>query len=179
MRKNNNEEDEDVKTVRLDFKTAEKLWNSENADIKKLILSAGYSEKDFNQKPIQFNDIDKPRGYIFSDKGDYRAVRWKRQDESYCLSPLFRTITDCETALAISMLGWLMKEYNQGWEPNWLDTEEIKYCIVRKFFDKTGKNNFIVREAKYEYCYLTFKTKRIAEKFLMDQEDLILQYFGV
>ena len=71
--------------------------------------------------------------------------------------------------LALMQLHQLRDCYRQGWTPDWTDKESVKYCIDHEI------ENYIIRE----YCetphFLSFRSKKLAEKFLKNFKDLIKQ----
>lgn len=76
----------------------------------------------------------------------------------------------------LCQLVWLVREYNNGKDVCWQDTNEKKYTIVRKF---GGSEKYIVREARYEYSSpLTFSDRIVAETFLKEQIQLVDEYFS-
>lgn len=91
-------------------------------------------------------------GYVTS--GDLNKNTWTSKKEA-------------EAALALSQLCQWRDKYNEGWKPDWEDGDQPKYIIV--FF-----TNKIDRYVVYATSHpLSFKTQKIADKFLEDFRDLI------
>lgn len=161
----------------LDLVTARKLWKIEDNEVRKLILSSGYTEEDMEPDPINILDIRRDCGYKFSNDFKEVPVKWKASNRmSVCEVPLFIGEKECNAAIAFEQLGWLMKEYNYGWKPNWLNTSQQKFAIVRKF---GTDEKYMIIEARYEYKYIVFRDRETAKLFLKEQLEIIEKFYGV
>ena len=164
--------------LKIDLETVKNLLKT-GASFKDLIEQEGFDVEEIMRRKEKksWDDIDKPKGWIFSNNFTYISQKWSRPNKSsISSSPLFISEKDCNTALAISKLGWLIDYYNEGKSVDWKDTGIPKFVIVRKF---GGDKNFIVRSATYEYCYLAFLSREVAEMFLKDQINIIKEYYEV
>lgn len=72
-----------------------------------------------------------------------------------------------ENALeALRKLIILRDYYNEGWQPDWTENY-VKYCIVRNELNISEMNNI------YSSRVMCFKTKKIRNKFLEEQRELL------
>ena len=80
---------------------------------------------------------------------------------------VFPTEEEAEACLALAQLCQLRDAYNDGWKPDWEDTNEQKYVIIIH----TGR---IQVETFFSIQHLlTFKTEELRDKFLENFRDLI------
>lgn len=68
---------------------------------------------------------------------------------------------------ALKSLIFLRDYYNDGWIANWKDKDEIKYHI------EIFNDNFIIENCFMHNRVMSFKTRKIAEKFLEEQIKLL------
>lgn len=87
------------------------------------------------------------------------------RDKNICHS-----IADAKAHLALMQLHLLRDYYRQGWVPDWSNTEEFKYCIVKQY----GTNIHIGPLVTYRH-FLSFQTEKLAQQFLNNFRDLIEQ----
>ena len=71
--------------------------------------------------------------------------------------------------LALMQLHQLRDCYRQGWVPDWKDAESDKYCIT--YCGNPGE--YEVYRYVVNNHFLSFQSKKIAEKFLNNFKDLI------
>ena len=81
---------------------------------------------------------------------------------------IFRTEEQAEACIAMAQLSQLMFEANDGWVPDWDNSSESKYVILFER-NKISKGDF-----KISNTFLSFKTYEIRDKFLEENEQLIL-----
>ena len=74
-----------------------------------------------------------------------------------------------EAHLALMQLHQLRDCYRQGWEPDWSDSESVKYCIEFADNEYTTLRHFISSK------FLSFPTRELTEKFLTNFRELIEQ----
>ena len=79
---------------------------------------------------------------------------------------IFATKEQAEASLALAQLSQLMKVYNDGWEPDFNDSEE-KYVIFFK------NNNICVNYLFNTQCFLLFKNLETRDLFLENFRELI------
>lgn len=72
-----------------------------------------------------------------------------------------------EEVLALMQLITLRDIYNYGWEPDWSNYDEIKYCIYG------WSSTIIIGAFKAEHCILAFKTEELRDEFFKNFKDLI------
>jgi hypothetical protein len=80
---------------------------------------------------------------------------------------VFFTKEQAEASIALAQLSQLREVYRQGWIPDWDNTKSKKYCIFKE------NGNFIVDWGISREYFLSFKSQKIAEKFLNNFKDLI------
>lgn len=80
---------------------------------------------------------------------------------------LLPSVNAAEAHLALMQLHQLRDCYRQGWVPDWENAVENKWCITNQF----GKNRVLSFSATR--FFLAFPTKKIAENFFRNFEDLI------
>ena len=68
---------------------------------------------------------------------------------------------------ALKKLVILRDYYNEGWQPDWKSTEELKYYI-KKYIDE-----FLIKNTHIFIYPLFFKSEKIALKFLEEQRELL------
>ena len=68
---------------------------------------------------------------------------------------------------ALKKLIILRDYYNEGWQPDWKSTEELKYYI-KNYIDE-----FLIRKTHIFIYPLAFKSEKIALKFLEEQRELL------
>ena len=72
-----------------------------------------------------------------------------------------------DAAEAFRKLLFLRDYYNEGWEPDWTDGDEYKYCI------KNFGNELYTIDLDFSARVMTFKTLEIRDKFLEEQKELL------
>ena len=72
-----------------------------------------------------------------------------------------------EEVLALIQLITLRDIYNDGWEPDWSNYDETKYCIY-------GWSNTVDTDIfSSDHCILVFKTEELRDEFFKNFKDLI------
>lgn len=114
-----------------------------------------------------------------STKGEYfiavtsDIVEYKNNNtfprDNYCDRLLLSTKEDAEAHLALIQLHRLRDVYRQGWVPDWKNIFQPKF-IITQFFNKAE-----VVEVNTANTFLSFQSQEIAEQFLENFEDLILE----
>lgn len=72
-----------------------------------------------------------------------------------------------DATVALLKLLFLRDYYNEGWQPDWEDGDEYKYCI------KNFGNELYTIDLDYSARVMTFKTPEIRDKFLEEQRELL------
>lgn len=74
-----------------------------------------------------------------------------------------------EEVLAFMQLITLRDIYNNGWEPDWSNYDETKYCIY-------GWSNIITIDTfTSDHAILAFKTEELRDEFIKNFEELIVK----
>ena len=80
-----------------------------------------------------------------------------------------------DATIALLKVLFLRDYYNEGWQPNWIDQHQEKFCIIN-FLEEIDLINYS-KKSKFEenkfYHILTFKTEEIRDKFLEEQKELL------
>lgn len=74
-----------------------------------------------------------------------------------------------EEMLAFMQLITLRDIYNNGWEPDWDNLDETKYCIYG------WSNTITIGIFVSDHCILAFKTEELRDEFLRNFEELIVK----
>lgn len=81
----------------------------------------------------------------------------------------------CKAFEALAKLIWLRDYYSQGWQPDWCNQHQEKFCIIN-FLGEIDLINYS-KKSKFEenkfYHILTFETEEICDKFLEEQKELL------
>lgn len=72
-----------------------------------------------------------------------------------------------DATIALLKLLFLRDYYNKGWQPDWKDGDEEKYCI-RNF-----GNELCVMDLGFSVRVMAFRTPQIRDKFLEEQKELL------
>lgn len=74
-----------------------------------------------------------------------------------------------EEVLALMQLITLRDIYNDGWEPDWSNYDEIKYCIYG------WSSTITIGTFVSDHCILAFKTEELRDEFIRNFEELIVK----
>ena len=72
-----------------------------------------------------------------------------------------------DATMALLKLLFLRDYYNEGWQPDWTDGDEYKYCI------KNFGNELYTIDLDFSARVMTFKTPEIRDKFIEEQKELL------
>ena len=155
---------------------------------KKFILKENMEQKEVKIQIPEGYEIDKEKStfekIVFKVKQlvksweELREVRgyYVREDStishSYTLTysenrNIWPTQEYAEASIALAQLLQLSQVYNDGWKPDWENDNKSKFCI------RYYMNESFVDEYKRTHGVLSFKSKALAEKFLINFKDLI------
>lgn len=112
----------------------------------------------------QWEDLGEIQGYYVDSTSKIKSYNGRAENYS---KNVFPTKEEAEACFALSQLCQWRDRYNDGWKPDWNNTNQIK-VIISFYIDKA--------EIDAVYCRkraLAFKTREIAEKFLEDFRELI------
>lgn len=161
----------ETRNVKVSLETA-KRWYQQGGEFKEMALSA-YSEDELNQvknewesKVIEYGTKFVTGWYLESDSV-YKETNGGNAEKS-----TFKTEKQAKAALAYAQLTQLMalEEYNGNWIADWTNGNESKYCIV-------PVGNELKLEIFFEFKQnICFRNKAIAELFLSNNYDLLMQY---
>lgn len=116
--------------------------------------------------PKSWEELKKVVGYYVDDScniHDYNHTPQKSNRNT------FVTEEQAKASIALAQLSQLREVYRQGWEPDWTDSNQKKYCLVII-------NNKIVKITNYVYnSFLSFQSFQIRDLFLKNFRDLIEQ----
>ena len=100
-----------------------------------------------------------------------------RKDEYYYLPNDLEAPSKelADAAVALLKLLFLRDYYNEGWQPDWCNQYQEKFCIIN-FLGEIDLINYS-KKSKFEenkfYHVLTFETEEIRDKFLEEQKELL------
>ena len=170
--KENNMSTEKQITLTLDI--AKKIYGK-NPYMDDLLL-ANFSKEELTKKelPKSWYELKIKSGYKLANNttGGYVIKLPELLNSSYEQYSIFKTEKQVQSALAMAQLSQLMAVYNDGWEPNWGDTN-YKWSLDR------DRNKIVSILSSHEYKLLTFKEVEIRDEFLSNFEPLIKQYFMI
>lgn len=121
--------------------------------------------KEINKLPSSWKNLEHMGGYYVNPGSS--TTHYK---SSYCIARLkstFKTREQAEASIALAQLSQLRDVYRQGWEPDWNNEYEEKYCVVFK------RNDILVLDYLCLNHFLSFQDKETAELFLENFRDLI------
>ena len=149
-----------------------KEWYNKGGELREITLQA-YSEEELNSPPRSWKEfcerypvkdreahIDSTSNIIIQ-KGD-STLRASIRDRNVCPSK-----KSAEAHLALIQLEQLRNCWWNGWEPDWTDNRQTKYCVL--CYNKEFKINTFFGTKHF----LAFPTKEMAEEFLECFRDLI------
>ena len=116
--------------------------------------------------PKSWEELETIAGYgvdIFSDIHSISYVDASERNKN-----TFATREQAEACVALAQLSQLMAVYNDGWVPNWTNTD-YKYVIY--FSGDDICTTFYTRSKSF----LAFKTKDLRNEFIENFRDLILK----
>ena len=126
-------------------------------DIKATLATKPYVFEGFEQKALvpTFEDVWDNKKEVYTSP---------YYDENYSGYPSEEL---ADAAEALRKLLFLRDYYNEGWEPDWTDGDEYKYCI------KNFGNELYTIDLDFSARVMTFKTLEIRDKFLEEQKELL------
>ena len=141
------------KTIELSIEEAREMYKTADASLKKLLLA------NFTASELSVNIMDRVKSFEDACKIDglnpeNLILRWQSNG-------------DTNDEIAYKKLKIIAKVLNEGWSPNWKDTNECKYY---PWFE-VGSSGFSYHDFSYQYTYsyfagrLCFKTKNLAIYF--------------
>ena len=163
----------ETRNVKVTLETA-KRWYQQGGEFKEMALSA-YSEAELNPVKNEWESrfVGKRIEGYFVEPIDNNVYGYEENFRAslYC-KHIFKTEKQARSALAYAQLTQLMalEEYNGNWIADWTNGNESKYCIV-------PVGNELKLEVFFEFKQnICFRNKAIAELFLSNNYDLLMQY---
>jgi hypothetical protein len=152
---------------KLSKEAAELLLNISNNEELQSFAKELYPELGKKQLPKSWEELSTIDGWYFDSHcniDNVISLSATRTNKS-----VFATEEQAEAAIAMAQLSQLMKVYNDGWEADWSDYSQLKYCIG---FER--ENLEIDNWIDYRH-FLAFKDEETAELFLENFTELIKQ----
>ena len=135
-------------------------FDEEKSTLKEIVF-----KKIENNLPMSWEELKRVKGYYVSSDSDMLYCNYYPTREA--TRNLFPTKKEAEAMLAMAQLCQLRDAWNNGWEPNWGNADELKYCIFPY-------------NCKLEKCILrlsnkpmVFKTEELRNKFMQTFKDLL------
>lgn len=161
---------ENKRNIQIDLNAA-KEWYKQGGDLRKVALQA-FTESELNPFPKSWEEYCKINPYVnrYEDflitlDGSVTTV-----PQRYFRSGALFAIPSEKRALKFLTLNKLLQirdYYNQGWKPDWTNTQQKKYIIG------SAHNKLFIDEFLNLSHIFTFKTKELCEEFFNNfKEDL-------
>lgn len=135
------------------------------------LIRANFSDEELNPKPKypkRWKDLETIEGYYVHDLCVVCELAGTAMDTNY---NVFATEQQARSfGLIYPQLTQLMKAYRGGWEPDWTDDTE-KFCVV----ETNGELGINVQLTSKRP--ISFHTEAIAQQFLTDHCELILEFY--
>lgn len=157
------------RNITLTLKKA-KEWYNKGGELREIALQA-FNEQELNSLPKSWEEfceefpIKNGECWIGSQDTIYSATI--TQDRKY--KNWISSKRSAEAHLALIQLEQLRGCWRQGWEPDWNNGNQTKYCI--SYYREKFKISILCETR----CFLSFPTMKMAEEFLKCFRDLIEQ----
>lgn len=159
------------RNIQIDLTTA-KEWYKQGGDLRKIALQA-FTEQELQKLPKSWEEYCEINHYLDENKevlllasGEVLPISYKatiRRENPGAIPSKERA----EKFIVLNKLLQIRDYYNQGWEPDWNDYIEDKYCIT------IHKNNVINIKSWHSGYIFAFKTKELRDEFYTNfKEDL-------
>ena len=174
--KNNMEE----RNIKLSLEKARELY-SKGGEFKDLALAAFTEDEILISKlPKTWEEFCKnnltkyKKSYFIDRESSIKAFVSSRVGDANIDRNLLPSIEAAEQHLALMQLHQLRDCYRQGWTPD-LEDESFKYCIEGYYNSDIRSIKYRVVNLSYTSTFLSFPTNELAEEFLNNFRDLIVQ----
>jgi hypothetical protein len=151
---------------KLSKEAAELLLTISNNEELQAFAKELYPELSKKQLPKSWEELEYIEGY-YSDRNS--VINRADTDTEIIHQNVFATQEQAEAAIAMAQLSQLMKVYNDGWEADWNNYNQLKYCI-----GFTRENLEIDNWVDYRH-FLAFKDEETTELFIENFKELIEQ----
>lgn len=163
---------ETTRTIKLTLEKAKEFYKK-GGEFRDLALSA-FTEEELKkvELPKTWEEFCSQFKIQYGEYYIYIDSSIKENSDDYRNSIFDRNMLPSKKAaeqhLALMQLHQLRDCYRQGWEPNWLDDDENKYCIVYN-----SVYNYSISINKSTRVFLSFQSREIAQLFLDNFRNLI------
>jgi hypothetical protein len=96
---------------------------------------------------------------------NYTSMFNETSNRNHSNRNIFKTTSQAIGSISLAVLSQQLYDVNGGWEPEWFNSNEAKYCISREF-NGDGSYSFNINLHYKLFRFLAFKTRREAEVFL-------------
>jgi hypothetical protein len=153
-----------TREITITIETAKRWYNGEDKELKELAIQT-FPELSVKQLPKKWEDLMPINGFYINVNSELKGF-FSDRNKIYCQN-LFKTQRQAESAIAMAKLSQVMAVYNDGWEPDWNNFFQEKWC-VRLDKEKLKIDIFISLK-----MFLVFKTQELAKEFLENfREDI-------
>lgn len=130
-------------------------------------------EMEFKKElPKSWEDIGLVCGFWIHSDSEVKIVNlYDRYATKQKNRNIFKTEKQALKSLAMSKLSQAMAVYNDGWEADWSDYDQSKYCVFR------DSDEIKVYKYRVIYKFLAFKSKDLALLFLENFREDIEAFF--
>lgn len=114
--------------------------------------------------PKTWKELEAVNGYYIEHDCNVMHVEYETMS---CHRNIFATEEQAKAAIALAQLSQLREVYRKGWVPDWNNTNEAKYCIIKTsgHLDKS-----MLWSSAHFLC---FQSIQIRDEFLKNFKDLI------
>lgn len=151
------------RNLSIDYDTAKKWYEGTNEELKQLALET-FPELSKKELPKTWNELKRIKGFYVNTRCNITQITSDTKDE---ISNTFATQEQAEALIALAQLSQLREVYRKGWVPNWNDSDEYKYVIVR-YQNKIDKLSYF--ETNH---FLSFQDEKTRDLFFENFRDLI------
>lgn len=167
-------DDMEERVIKLTLEKAKEFYKK-GGELKDLALSA-FTEQELTK--VEFpktweefchsHPVKRGEYYITTDSWIKEVIRDNERDPQKDIN-LFSSAKQAEAYLALMQLHQLRDCYRQGWEPNWTDKSTKYYVYI------SCHGIGIIASTIEEKHFLAFQAKELAEAFLNNFRDLIIE----
>jgi hypothetical protein len=151
-----------------------KIIDLEKSDLSKNLIVL----KDAPKKLVvdSWEELGNIKGFFIDKKSELCNTAFGALDCIDQNKNIYPTKKHIKRALAEPQLSQIreraLEEYG-GWEPDWEDEEQTKYCLTTK------ANNIILLGCNSYFEFLSFPTEEMAEEFLAKHKGLLMDWFMI
>jgi hypothetical protein len=153
---------------KLSKEAAELLLTISNNEELQAFAKELYPELGKKQLPESWEELQEIEGYYLDSDSNVKDANTGFSTHKRNKN-VFANKEQAEASIAMAQLSQLMKVYNDGWEADWNNYNQLKYCI-----GFTRENLEIDNWIDYRH-FLAFKDEETAELFIENFKELIKQ----